>query len=335
MSIFDVFDSFHQSYRAFTFRKLIMSILKKLFLANYSPSVKIISDKKVTVVGAGQVGMACVFGLITRATTHNLVLINRTLKKAQGEVMDLHHAAPFLGGIHINGGVDYELTAGSSLCIVTSGVRQAVGESRLSLLQRNVDVLKEIIPNLVKHSPNTVIMLVSNPVDILTYVAWKISGLPKSKIFGSGTNLDTSRFRTLLSDRLDIAARNCHAYIIGEHGDMSIPVWSGVNIAGVRFSHLYPQIGTDEDKENWAGIHKEVVKAAYEVIKLKGYTSWAIGLSVAALAASLLHETNNVHPVSVDVKGLYGIDYDVFLSLPAVLTTAGVASVVKLKLDKN
>lgn len=312
-----------------------MSVVKKLLLANYSPSVKIISEKKVTVVGAGQVGMACVFSLITRATTHNIVLINRTPKKAQGEVMDLHHAAPFLGGIHINGGSDYALSADSSLCIVTAGVRQAVGESRLSLLQRNVDVLKEVIPNLVKHSPNTVIMMVSNPVDILTYIAWKISGLPKSKVFGSGTNLDTTRFRTLLSDRLDISARNCHAFIIGEHGDMSIPVWSGASIAGVRLSHIYPQIGTDKDKENLTGIHKEVVNAAYEVIKLKGYTSWAIGLSAAAISASILHDTNNVHPVSVDVRGLYGIDYDVFLSLPAVLTTSGVVSIVKLKLNKN
>lgn len=313
-----------------------MSIVKKLLLANYSPSlIKTIPEKKVTVMGAGKVGMACVISLVSRAITHNIVLIDKDLKRAKGEIMDLHHAAPFLGGIRIDGGDDYALSANSSLCILTPGVRRVAGESRLSLLQRNTDVMKSVVPNLVKHSPNAVIMMVTNPVDILSYVAWKISGLPKSKVFGSGTNLDTSRFKTLISDKLDISALNCHAYIIGEHGDMSIPVWSGVTVAGVRLRHIYPQIGTAEDKDNWADVHKEVVNAPDEVIKLKGYTSWAIGLNVAVLTNSLLHDTNRVHPVSVDVKGLYGIDYDVFLSLPAIVNTAGVISIANLKLSKS
>lgn len=182
-----------------------------------------------------------------------------------------------------------------------------------------------IIPKLVEHSPNTILLIVSNPVDILTYVAWKLSGLPKNRVIGSGTNLDSSRFRFLMSQRLNIAPTSCHGWIIGEHGDTSgkqsyisshlmhfffiihwflftVPVWSGVNVAGVRLRELNPAVGTPEDSEKWHELHNEVVNSAYEVIKLKGYTSWAIGLSVASLASSILRNTNNVHAVSTLVS---------------------------------
>ncbi|RZC34847.1 Ldh 1 N domain containing protein, partial [Asbolus verrucosus] len=195
----------------------------------------------------------------------------------------------------------YAATAGSRLCIVTAGVRQREGESRLDLVQRNTDVLKHIIPPLVKHSPNTILLIVSNPVDILTYVAWKLSGLPKHRVIGSGTNLDTSRFRFLMSQRLGVAPSSCHGWIIGEHGDSSVAVWSGVNVAGVRLRTLNSVMGTEDDPEKWGDVHAHVVESAYEVIKLKGYTNWAVGLSVANLAQSILRNTNNVHAVSVHV----------------------------------
>lgn len=195
------------------------------------------------------------------------------------------------------------------MCVVTAGVRQRIGESRLDLVQRNTDIFKGIIPKLVEYSPNTVLLIVSNPVDILTYVAWKLSGLPKNRVIGSGTNLDSSRFRFLMSQRLGVAPTSCHGWIIGEHGDSSVPVWSGVNIAGVRLREINPSVGLPNDNENWIELHKKVVESAYEVIQLKGYTSWAIGLSVASLASALLRNTHNVHAVSTLVTVRNSIEF--------------------------
>ncbi|XP_009460943.1 PREDICTED: L-lactate dehydrogenase A chain isoform X2 [Nipponia nippon] len=172
--------------------------------------------------------------------------------------------------------------------------------------------------------------IVSGKVDILTYVAWKISGFPKHRVIGSGCNLDSARFRHLMGERLGIHPLSCHGWIVGEHGDSSVPVWSGVNVAGVSLKALHPDLGTDADKEHWKEIHKQVVDSAYEVIKLKGYTSWAIGLSVADLAETIMKNLRRVHPISTIVKGMHGIKEDVFLSVPCVLGNTGITDVVKM-----
>ncbi|XP_009890307.1 PREDICTED: L-lactate dehydrogenase A chain isoform X2 [Charadrius vociferus] len=172
--------------------------------------------------------------------------------------------------------------------------------------------------------------IVSGKVDILTYVAWKISGFPKHRVIGSGCNLDSARFRHLMGERLGIHPLSCHGWIVGEHGDSSVPVWSGVNVAGVSLKALHPDLGTDADKEHWKEVHKQVVDSAYEVIKLKGYTSWAIGLSVADLAESIMKNLRRVHPISTIVKGMHGIKEDVFLSVPCVLGNSGITDVVKM-----
>ncbi|XP_010147007.1 PREDICTED: L-lactate dehydrogenase A chain, partial [Eurypyga helias] len=225
---------------------------------------------------------------------------------------------------------DYSVTAHSKLVIVTAGARQQEGESRLNLVQRNVNIFKFIIPNVVKYSPDCKLLIVSNPVDILTYVAWKISGFPKHRVIGSGCNLDSARFRHLMGERLGIHPLSCHGWIVGEHGDSSVPVWSGVNVAGVSLKALHPDLGTDADKEHWKEVHKQVVESAYEVIKLKGYTSWAIGLSVADLAETIMKNLRRVHPISTVVKGMHGIKEDVFLSVPCVLGSSGITDVVKM-----
>lgn len=283
--------------------------------------------------------------------------------KLKGEMLDLQHGSAFLRNAKINASTDYSITANSSVCIVTAGARQKEGETRLDLVQRNTDIFKKIIPELVKYSPNTILLIVSNPVDILTYVAWKLSGLPKNQVIGSGTNLDSARFRFLLSEKLKVAPTSCHGWMIGEHGDTcgtlirvyfkidfsliydwsvvrdkgtreieslsrkicliareprvecactrslvsnlryvytfcSVPVWSGVNIAGVRLRDLDETVGTEDDKENWNEIYKKVIGSAYEVIKLKGYTSWAIGLSAAQIVSSILRNSQQVHAVA-------------------------------------
>ncbi|CAL4060935.1 unnamed protein product, partial [Meganyctiphanes norvegica] len=172
-------------------------------------------------------------------------------------------------------------------------------------------------------------------VDIITYVTWKISGLPRHRIIGSGCNLDSSRFRVNLSQKLNISAQSVHAWIIGEHGDSSVPVWSGVNVAGMRLQDINPKIGKEDDPDNYNQVHKDVVNGAYEVIRLKGYTSWAIGLSCSALTAAICKNQRTVHSLSTAVKGHHGIDKDVFISLPCVLGENGITHVVNMKLSDS
>lgn len=291
--------------------------------------------RKVTIVGVGQVGMACAYSIMQQGICREIALVDMLKDKLQGELLDMQHCQRFVKHVDIQASTDYAITANSNLCIVTAGSRQKEGESRRDLVQRNVNIFKGIIPQLVKYSPNTILMIVSNPVDILTYVAWKISGLPRERVIGSGTNLDTARFHFLISEKLNVAPTNVHGWIIGEHGDASVAVWSGVNIAGVNLKDLNPGMGGKDDPEKWEDIHKKVVNSAYEMIKLKGYTSWAIGLSVAQMTQTIIRNQKNVHAISTLVKGFHGIEEDVFLSLPCVLGSKGVMYVIKQTLDEN
>ncbi|XP_068929166.1 L-lactate dehydrogenase A chain [Petaurus breviceps papuanus] len=303
--------------------QLILNVLKE----------EQVPQNKITVVGVGAVGMACAISILTKDLADELALVDVIEDKLKGEMMDLQHGSLFLKTRKIVSGKDYSVTANSKLVIVTAGARQQEGESRLNLVQRNVNIFKFIIPNIVKYSPNCKLLIVSNPVDILTYVAWKLSGFPKNRVIGSGCNLDSARFRYLMGERLGVHSSSCHGWVLGEHGDSSVPVWSGVNLAGVSLKNVNPQIGTDADSENWKEVHKQVVESAYEVIKLKGYTSWAIGLSVADLAESIMKNLRRVHPISTMIKGLYGINEDVFLSVPCILGQNGISDVVKVNLN--
>ncbi|KAJ1355660.1 L-lactate dehydrogenase A chain [Parelaphostrongylus tenuis] len=289
---------------------------------------------KVTVVGVGQVGMACAYSILQQNIANEICLVDVVPDKVMGEMMDLQHGLAFTRHCIINAGTDYSITAGSKICVITAGARQREGETRLALVQRNVEIFKGIVPKLVEYSPDTLIMVVSNPVDVLTYVTWKLSGLPRERVFGSGTNLDSARFRFLLSQKLNIAPSSCHGWIIGEHGDSSVAVWSGVNVAGVTLSNVRPDIGSPKDSEHWEQeIHKKVIDSAYEIIKLKGYTSWAIGLSVAKIVQGIMTNSRNVYALSTNVKGFHGITEDVYLSLPVVLGSNGITHVVRQNLS--
>lgn len=292
-------------------------------------------ETKVTVVGVGAVGMGVATAMLFKEITKNLVLIDMDEKKVSGEVMDLEHTAPFLNNVQISGGSDYALSKDSKICIVSAGVRQQEGETRLDLVQRNVQVFKKIIPALVQYSPNAILMIVTNPCDILTYVAWKLSGFPTERVFGSGCDLDSARFRVALGQKLEVASSSIHGWIIGEHGDSSVPVWSAVNIAGVFLNEIHPEIGTASDPDRFIDVHKTVVNGAYEVIKLKGYTSWAIGYTVANIVEHILSNVYAVHSLSVNVKGYHGINEDVFLSLPVVLGGKGITDIVMQNLTED
>jgi len=321
------------------------SVLQKL-ITPVAPGPAEPPRNKVTVVGVGQVGMACAVSILLRDLADELALVDVMEDRLKGECMDLQHGSLFLKTSKIVADKDYAVTANSRLVVVTAGVRQQEGESRLNLVQRNVNVFKMIIPQIIKYSPNCTLIVVSNPVDVLTYVTWKLSGLPKHRVIGSGTNLDSARFRYMMAERLGIHASAFNGWVLGEHGDTSVcvrsassllgvPVWSGANVAGVNLQKLNPAMGTDGDKEQWKATHKAVVDSAYEVIKLKGYTNWAIGLSVADLTESIIKNMSRVHPVSTMVKNMYGISEEVFLSLPCVLSNVGVSSVVNMTLNDD
>jgi L-lactate dehydrogenase len=287
------------------------------------------------VVGTGQVGMAAAFAMMTQGVVAELALVDMIENKLRGEMMDLQHGQAFLRTVKVVASTDYAVTKGSKICVVTAGARQIEGETRLNLVQRNVEIFKHIIPNLIKYSPDTILIIVSNPVDILTYVAWKLSGLPHHRVIGSGTMLDSSRFRFQISERLNIAPQSCHGYIIGEHGDSSVAVWSAVNIAGTRLRDVDALIGKPDDPENWEQVHKDVINSAYEIIRLKGYTSWAIGIMVSTLCNAILRNQRMIYTLSTKAKGYHGVEEDVFLSLPVVVGENGITAVFNQKLDDD
>ncbi|KAG5222071.1 L-lactate dehydrogenase [Salix suchowensis] len=302
-------------------------------IQNTSPPSPTKRHTKISVIGVGNVGMAIAQTILTQDLADEIALVDAQPAKLRGEMLDLQHAAAFLPRTKIIASTDYSVTVGSDLCIVSAGARQIAGESRLNLLQRNVALFRGIIPPLAKYSPGTILMIVSNPVDVLTYVAWKLSGFPSNRVVGSGTNLDSSRFRFLIADHLDVNAQDVQASIIGEHGDSSVALWSSISVGGVPVLSFLEKQQIPYEKETLEGIHKAVVDSAYEVISLKGYTSWAIGYSAANLARSILRDQRKIHPVSVLAKGFYGIDDgDVFLSLPALLGRGGVLGVTNVNL---
>ncbi|KAL1333543.1 hypothetical protein HN51_062374 [Arachis hypogaea] len=304
-------------------------------ITNAAPPSPTKRQTKISVIGVGNVGMAIAQTILTQDLTDELVLIDNKADKLRGEMLDLQHAAAFLPRTKIYASVDYAVTAGSDLCIITAGARQNAGESRLNLLQRNLALFKSIVPPLARYSPQTVLLIVSNPVDVLTYLAWKLSGFPSNRVIGSGTNLDSSRFRFLIADHLDVNAQDVQAYIVGEHGDSSVALWSSISIGGVPVLSFLEKQQIAYEKETLENIHKAVIDSAYEVISLKGYTSWAIGYSVASLARSILRDQRKIHPVSVLAKGFYGISNEVFLSLPAQLGRGGVLGVTNVHLNEE
>ncbi|ELR47523.1 L-lactate dehydrogenase A-like 6B [Bos mutus] len=308
-----------------------MATVKCELMKNFT-SEEPVRNSKISIVGTGSVGMACAISILLKGLSDELALVDVDEGRLKGETMDLQHGSLFVKMPNIVSSRDYVVTANSNLVIITAGARQEKGETRLNLVQRNVAIFKLMMSSIVQYSPLCKLIVVSNPVDILTYVAWKLSAFPQNRVIGSGCNLDTARFRFLIGQRLSIHSESCHGWILGEHGDSSVPVWSGVNIAGVPLKELNLDIGTDKDPEQWKNVHKDVVASAYEIIKMKGYTSWAIGLSVADLTESILKNLRRVHPVSTRIKGLYGINEEVFLSVPCILGESGITDLIKVKL---
>ncbi|KAJ1692903.1 hypothetical protein LUZ63_009601 [Rhynchospora breviuscula] len=306
-------------------------------LPDAEPATRTSRHIKITVVGCGNVGMAIAQTILTQEIADEIALVDAQPNKLRGEMLDLQHAAAFLPRVKIASSTDYEITAGSDLAIITAGARQNPGETRLDLLQRNLAIFKKIVPPLAQYSPDCILLVVSNPVDVLTYITWKLSGFPPNRVIGSGTNLDSSRFRFLLADHLNVNAQDVQAYMVGEHGDSSVALWSSISVGGVPVISSLEKNDINLSPEMLEATRKAVIDSAYEVISLKGYTSWAIGYSVASLAFSLLRHQRRIHPVSLLAKGFYGIpeDREVFLSLPAQIGRGGILGVVNIHLTEE
>jgi L-lactate dehydrogenase len=266
-----------------------------------------------------------------RELATELVLVDAREERAIGEMMDLNHGLSFSKPMKISAGSYGEL-AGAQVVVIAAGASQKPGETRLDLLARNAAIFRSIVPEVVRHNPGGIILIATNPVDILTYISLDVSTLPPSRVIGSGTILDTSRFRFLLGQYYGVDARSVHAYIIGEHGDSEIPLWSLANIGGVRLQEFAPMKNRVYNQKEMNDLFAEVRDAAYEIIKRKGATYYAIGLGLLAIVEAILGDYRTVLSVSTLMTGQYGIR-DMCLSLPCVVGADGVEEILTLNLS--
>ncbi len=290
------------------------------------------SGPKVAIVGAGNVGSTFAFSLMISGVAREIVLIDRNLERAQGECMDLNHGASFVHPVNITAS-GFEGCRDADIVVITAGAKQKPGQTRIDLVQTNAQIFKELIPQIVKYAKGAILLVVSNPMDILTYITLKVSGLPANRVMGSGTVLDSSRFRYLISEHCHIDPRNVHAYIIGEHGDSELPVWSHANIGGMVLAKYCPICNEKCDYKNELGkIFDEVKNAAYKIIAAKGATYYAIGLALVKIVEAILRDENSVLPVSTLISDYYGIN-DVCLSIPSIVNKSGVEKFLRLELS--
>ncbi|WP_330204104.1 L-lactate dehydrogenase [Cyanobacterium sp. Dongsha4] len=310
-------------------------MFEKILLSNpCAENPTSLRPRKGIIIGLGQVGLACAYSMLIQDCFDELILQDIASDKLEGEVMDFSHGMPFIAPTDIKSGTIADEGRNADIVIITAGVAQKEGESRLSLLERNIAIYKKILADVVKYCPEAIILVVTNPVDIMTYATLKITGFPSSRVIGSGTVLDTARFRTLLAKEMDIDPRSVHAYIIGEHGDSEVPVWSTANVGGMK---LVPNTWADlpeDEKATLSGIFQKVQNAAYDIIKLKGYTSYAIGLATTDIVKAILNSQERILTVSGLMTGIYGIE-DVCLSIPRVVSERGIIKTVNLALSEE
>ncbi|MDU6480042.1 MAG: L-lactate dehydrogenase [Corynebacterium kroppenstedtii] len=287
---------------------------------------------KIVLIGAGDVGIAYAFALINQGVCDELAIIDIDEKKTAGNVMDLNHGVVWASSpTNVKVGT-YDDCADAAMVVVCAGAAQKPGETRLQLVDKNIKILNSIIGDVMKHGFDGIFLIASNPVDILTYATWKISGLPKERVIGSGTVLDSARFRSMLGDMYDVAPSSIHAYIIGEHGDSELPVLSSSTVGGVSMRKKL-----EKDPELHGRLEKvfeETRDAAYTIIDAKGSTSFGIGMGLARITRAVLQNQNVVLPVSAYLQGEYGED-DIYIGTPALVNRGGIHRVVELELDDH
>ena len=274
---------------------------------------------KVTIIGAGAVGSACAFSIATQRLAAEIAIVDVNQAKAEGEAMDISHGLITMGSMDIHAGT-YEDISDSDLTIVTAGVGRKPGETRLDLAAKNIAIARDIIANLKKYWRDGAVMVVSNPVDVITYLIQKESGLPHGRVFGTGTVLDSARFRYLLTTRTDTDIRNIHGFTAGEHGESQFAVWSSVHVSGMRLDSFCAKRGIVLDKEE---IVKDTVSSGAQVIKRKGVTNYAIAAIVAELTGTVVKNRGSIFSVTSVLEDYYGIK-DVAISVPSFVDATGV-----------
>lgn len=291
------------------------------------------NPKKAAIIGCGFVGAATAFTLMQSKLFSELVLLDANHDKAVGEAEDIGHGIPFAGEMDIYAG-NYDDIADCSMVIITAGANQKPNETRLDLVQKNVAIYKDILSEITRRNYEGILLVVSNPVDILTYVTQKLSGLPEHRVIGSGTVLDTARLKYALSQQLDVDSRNIHSFIIGEHGDSEIVAWSSTNISGVpldQFLEMRGHMHPDMDKQE---IAEKVKNSAYDIIAKKDATYYGIAMSVRRICECMIRDEKSILPISTSMHGDFGIE-DVCLSMPTILSAEGMENHIPIKLNET
>ena len=287
--------------------------------------------QKAAIIGCGFVGSSTAFSLMQSGMFSQLVLIDIDRDRAEGEAMDLSHGLPFASPMKIRAG-DYDDLVDCAVIILTAGAGQKPGGSRLDLVQKNVAIYQGILPEIIRRNQEAILLVVSNPVDILTYVTLKLSGYPAHRVLGSGTVLDTARLKYLLGEHLQVDSRNVHAFIIGEHGDSELAVWSGATVSGVPLDHFCELRGHFDHEANDHRLYQKVRDAAYEIISKKGATYYGVAMAVTRIVTSIVRNEHSVLPVSNWLHGLYGLD-GLCMSIPAVVGRCGVETALDIPLS--
>ena len=299
-----------------------------------SPEIPTPASSKLAVVGAGSVGTSIAYAALIRGSARQVAIYDINASKVNAEVADLAHGTQYTPNSQIMGGADIEYVAGAAVVIVTAGARQHPGQSRTDLAGVNAGILAELMPRLLDHAPDALYVLVTNPCDVLTVVAQKVSGLPTGRVFSTGTMLDTARLRWALGERARVAQTNVHANILGEHGDTEFPVWSTARIAGMPIRDWTDDAGerpfTEEVLDQIAG---DTTHAAYSIIEGKGATNYAIGLTGARLTEAILRHQRRVLPLSSVLSGYRGVS-DVALSVPSLVSRGGIERVFEVPMDE-
>jgi len=286
---------------------------------------------RVAVVGTGAVGSSFAFALLLSGLASEILLVDANERKAEGEAMDLMHAVPFARTAHVwSGPIDD--CRGAAVTVISAGAAQKPGESRLELVQKNAAIFRDIVPRVAEANPDGIILVATNPVDALTYLTYRISGLPAERVIGSGTILDTARFRMLLAEHYGVDPRSVHAHMAGEHGDTEVPVWSSANIAGMALEEFGTATGIGNDPDALEQIYADTRDAAYQIIELKGATYYAVAAGLVRIVEAILRDQHTVLSVSSLIRDYHGIS-DVYLSLPAVIGRHGVERIVPLALS--
>ncbi len=292
-----------------------------------------VNSRKAVVIGCGFVGSSSAFALMQSGMFSELVLIDSSREKAEGEAMDISHGLPFAKPMQIHAG-SYDDISDAAIIIVTAGAGQKPGETRLDLVHKNVAIFSSIMPEIAKRDCRGILLIVANPVDILTYAAVKLSGLPENRVFGSGTVLDTARLKYVLGEHFDVDSRSVHSFIIGEHGDSEIVAWSSANVSGVPLSEFCEMRGYYKHEEAMERIAQDVKNSAYEIIQKKKATYYGIAMSVRRICEAIVRDEKSILPVSSMQHGNYGIE-GVTLSMPAIIGKDGVERLVPIRLSED